>query len=171
MLKRIVPTPAKTFPAVRVFAFTAKTSWSGRLKETVEFQLRPIVSSQFVPLNLMMMPASGAWAPKALVEGPTTPPGAPAWQFVPPLSWNPSQTAFALIVVVRLPEWNAATKTVVPSVASARGVSEKKVRMRTGVPPIVVPRLVASKTQTSVRQKSSEVRWGWTAAGRAEAGG
>src|SRR5262245_16523290 len=113
MLKRIVPTPAKTLPAVSVLAFTAKTSRSGSEKETVEFQLRPIVSTQLVPLNLMMMPASGAARPEALVEGPATPPGAPAWQLVPPLTWKPSQTTVALIVVVRFPEWKAATKTVV----------------------------------------------------------
>jgi hypothetical protein len=39
----------------------------------------------------------------------------------------------------------------VPSVASARGVSAKKVRIRSGVPPNVVPRLLASNTQTSAR--------------------
>src|SRR5262245_6530951 len=168
MLNRIVPTPAKTLPAVRVFASTAKTSRSGRLKETVESQLRPIVSTQFVPLNLTMMPTSGAGSPRALSEGPITPPGAPAWQFVPPLTWKPSQTTFSSIAVVRLPEWNAATNTVVPSVARPRGVSAKNERMRTGLPPTAVPGVVASKTQTSARPTPSVASWGSPAPGTPE---
>jgi hypothetical protein len=66
----------------------------------------------------------------------------------------------SLMTVVWLPEWNAATYTVVPSVASARGVSAKKVRTSTGVPPSATPRLVASNTQTSARSMPAVVRRG-----------
>src|SRR5262245_15678236 len=133
MLNRMVPTPLKTLPATKVLALTAKTSESGRLNEMSGVQFRASVSRHWekVGLNLSRMPISGAAAPKALVEGGATPPGAPgicAGQGPA----KPSQTASALIAVVRLPEWNAATKTVSPVAlrASARGVSEKKVRIR-----------------------------------------
>src|SRR5688572_9879170 len=85
----------------------------------------------------------GAVAPPGVVHGPA--------------AVKPLQTADSWIAAVRLPEWKAATKTVVPSVASARGVSEKKSRIRTGVPPKLDPRFVASHTQTSERGTPSEV--------------
>ncbi len=51
--------------------------------------------------------------------------------------------------------------------ASARGVSPAKVRMASGVPPSVVPRLVASKTQTSARGTPAVVSCGSPAPGTA----
>src|SRR5262245_56588253 len=109
MLNRMVPTPLKMLPAVKgEFALTAKTSESGRLNEMSGVQFRFNVSRHWVPLNLSRMPTSGACTSAALVEGGATPPGAPgicAGQGPA----KPSQTASALIAVVRLPEWKAAT--------------------------------------------------------------
>jgi antitoxin (DNA-binding transcriptional repressor) of toxin-antitoxin stability system len=53
----------------------------------------------------------------------------------------------------------------VPSVASARGVSAKKLRIRTGSPPNALPRSVASHTQTSARGTLAEVSSGLPAPG------
>jgi hypothetical protein len=53
----------------------------------------------------------------------------------------------------------------VPSVASARGVSAKKLKMRSGVPPKPDPRLLASHTQTSARGTLCEVSNGLPAPG------
>jgi len=58
-----------------------------------------------------------------------------------------------LIVVVWLPEWNAATYTVLPSglTAKARGASAKKDRILIGRPPTSAPGAAASNTHTSAR--------------------
>src|SRR5262245_48503548 len=145
MLNRIVPTCEKTVPAASVFALNAKTSRSGSENETWPSQMRLWMSSQWVPLYWTMIPVSGAAALAAFVLGPSLPPavlplgfGQLACVGVPdPAVPNPSRTQVSRIDVLWLPEWNAATYTLVPSVASARGVSAKNVRIRTGVPPNV----------------------------------
>src|SRR5262245_53984278 len=115
MRQVIVPTWSKGAGATvaRVFAFPAKTSWSGRLKGTTASQSRPSTSSQR-PVggsNFTIRLVSGAGAPAALVLGPGRPPGAvaPPGVVQGPAAVNPSQTAFALIAVVWLPDWKAAT--------------------------------------------------------------
>src|SRR5258706_10990346 len=115
MLNRIVPTFVKIVPGVSVFALNANTSRSGRLNGTWEFQLRPIESTQFVPSNFTMTPVSGAAAPTAFVLGPGTPPGTFAWighcagAAPAPAPAKPSRTHTSRIVVLWLPDWNAAT--------------------------------------------------------------
>src|SRR5215510_12621551 len=128
MLNRTVPTWSKIVPGASVFAFTANTSWSGRLNGTTLFQLRPITSTQFVPLFWTMMPVSGAATDcshagsasscRQFVDGPGTPPGTltgPDAQLAgagpAPAPLNPLRTQFSSTVVLRLPEWNAATYT------------------------------------------------------------
>src|SRR5262245_61476604 len=116
MLNRIVPTWSKGAGAAtgtRVFAFTAKTSWSGRRKGTTAVQSRPTTSSQccVVGSNFTIRLVSGAGAPAAFVLGPGRPPGAvaPPGVVQGPAAVNPSQTAASLIAVVWLPDWKAAT--------------------------------------------------------------
>ena len=63
----------------------------------------------------------------------------------------PSHTTPSESVVVWLPEWKTAAHTVSPSVASARGVSPKRVTIVSGTPSSEAPRASASKTHTSAR--------------------
>src|SRR5262245_16048210 len=110
MLKRIVPTPLKVVPAVKVFALNENTSLSGRRHGIAGVQSRFSVSRYELPFHFTITPTSGAGAPAALSLGPATPPGAPVPQpVVPPLTWKPSQTIVSLTAVVLLPEWKAAT--------------------------------------------------------------
>src|SRR4030095_10895688 len=52
-----------------------KTSLSGREKRTLSSQIRLRSSTQWVPLNLTMVPTSGAGRPAALVAGRAAPGG------------------------------------------------------------------------------------------------
>src|SRR6516165_4454990 len=131
MLKMTVPTPVtllvpETSAGGLALASMMKTSRSGRLNGTWLFQLRLISSTQLVPLNLTMRPVAGAPAVAPAGGG-----GDPPF----PL------TAVWVIVVVRLPEWNAAANTREPSGvrARARGVSLKSTTLAIGVPPSAVP--------------------------------
>src|SRR2546423_8895219 len=77
MLNKVVPTWANDAVWLRVFALTAKTSVSGRLKRTALSQLRCSSSSQWpvLLLNLTINATSGACLPSKLVAGPGLPPG------------------------------------------------------------------------------------------------
>src|SRR5688500_11166561 len=77
MLNRIVPTPVKIVPGVRVFAFSANPSGSGSVNGTEPFQVQPSESTQFPPTRFTMIPVNGAFAPAALVPGPGIPVPAP----------------------------------------------------------------------------------------------
>ena len=75
----------RSCPAAKVFAFTANTSWSGRLNGTTCSSCGSTCRPSWSPLNLTMMPVSGAVTDcshagsasscRQLVDGPGTPPG------------------------------------------------------------------------------------------------
>ena len=133
-------------------ASMTNTSLSGRENFTLSVHERPRESTQSWPLNRTSTEVSGAGLPSALTLGPGTPPAAS-----PPLGTMNSCTT-----VERFPEWNAAAYTREPSgvAASARGVSLKRVTIFSGLPPSEVPRLLASKTQTSARPTPGVVNCG-----------
>src|SRR6185369_14088875 len=98
-----------------------------------EFQLRLISSTNALPFHLTISPVDGGLGVEAGGMG-----GSPPWP----------GTALSLTDVVWLPDSNTAAYTVDPSavLASARGVSPNSWMLAIGVPPMPVPRLVASKT-------------------------
>src|SRR5438128_2086326 len=146
MLKRTVPTPAKTlvWTGGVAVALIANTSLSGSEKRTAALQFRPRPSSHrlVLGLNLTISPVSGCRVPSKFVLGAGRPPGAvkkPPVLFptthggalAPSSHTTPSESD-----VVRFPEWKTAAYTVFPSglTASARGVSPSSVTMPSRVP-------------------------------------
>ena len=149
MLKRTVPTPAwkpsgpATWTGGLAVASMANTSLSGSVNLSLASQLRPSSSTQLVPSCCTIRLTSGWSTPRKSVVGGGKP--MPSGALGPPLV-----TIRSCTVAVRLPEWNAAAYTVLPSglTARARGVSANRVTMVSGSPSA---QSSASKTQTSAR--------------------
>src|SRR5262245_34002695 len=114
MLKRMVPTCAKGWPACGLLLFGTggvtdasiwKTSSSGKEKFTALFQVRLRVSTQFVPLNLRTRPVSGPVTLFASTFGAGRPPGyVTLFTVHGPALAPPLQTTPSLAEVVWLPE-------------------------------------------------------------------
>src|ERR1044071_3296755 len=157
MLNSVVPTCANAAVCVNVLALTANTSLSGRRNRNVWSHTRPAGSSQWpvALLNFTIIGTCGACSPLESVAGGRLPPGevVPSALVHGVFGSNESQMNSSLTSEVWLPVWKPATYTVFLSglTARARGVSVKKLMMRTGVPPIVLPSDAGLNTQTSAR--------------------
>src|ERR1044071_6831378 len=157
MLNSVVPTCENAAVWVSPLASSANTSRSGMLNRNTWSQTRPAGSCQcpVALLNLTIIETSGACSPFASVLGPRLPPGEvePSALVHGVFGSKPSQMNSSLTIDVWLPVLNPATNTVFLSglTARARGVSVKKLMMRTGVPPIVLPSDAGLNTQTSAR--------------------
>src|SRR5262249_21261373 len=158
--------PVATGAGGFALASITKTSSSGSVNLMTGSQDRASRSSQcpLTGLNLTTRPTSGPFTPWTLVSGFGVP-GRPVEHVAGAIVLlaepdGSSQGPASLIDVVRFPEWNTAAYTRVPLAfaASARGVSPKNVTFVSGAPPRLVPRFVASNTQTSARPRPSVVR-------------